>query len=202
MNDNIILVDQQDREIGFSEKMEAHRKGKLHRAFSIFVFDWNTKRMLLQKRAYGKYHSGGLWTNACCSHPRQDESMNDCLNTRINEELGLHTHFHVVNPSECDSLVHGSDVIYSCGKFSYFASFGEVSENEIDHVFLYSPVKEGTDLSAVSLNTQEVEELKWISIEELKQWMDCSPESFTAWFKPAFELAYEVLCRQTDDLDT
>lgn len=157
--------------------------------------------MLIQKRAFGKYHSGGLWSNACCSHPRKDETMADCLNTRLAEELGLSTDFHIEDPADCGLLIHGDDVIYSCGKFSYFASFGEVSENEIDHVFLYSPVDGKIDLSAISFNKQEVEEIKWVSVQELQTWMETSPQDFTTWFKPAFELAHDVLCRQARNMD-
>ena len=75
MEDLLVLVDENDREIGWREKMEVHVAGKLHRAFSVFIFDRNQKKMLLQKRAEGKYHSGGLWSNACCSHPRKGEGM-------------------------------------------------------------------------------------------------------------------------------
>ena len=100
MNDYIILVNEQDETIGYSEKMDAHKNGKLHRAFSIFIFDWNTKKMLIQKRAFEKYHSGGLWTNACCSHPLKDETMVGCLNTRLAEELGLCTDFNIKVPSD------------------------------------------------------------------------------------------------------
>ena len=137
MNEYLILVDDKDNVIGYSEKMKAHIEKLRHRAFSIFIFDWNTKRMLLQKRAYGKYHSGGLWTNACCSHPRKEESMEDCLNERIREELGLKTDFYIKDSEKCDNLFSKKDVIYRCGKFSYFSDYGDVCENEIDYVFLY-----------------------------------------------------------------
>lgn len=110
MNDYIILVDENDNEVGQAEKMEDHIKNLRHRAFSIFIFDWNTKKMLLQKRAYEKYHSGGIWTNACCSHPRINESMEQCLNTRLKEQLGLVTTFHIENPAECGLLFHGNNV--------------------------------------------------------------------------------------------
>lgn len=196
MNDEIILVNEHDEESGYAEKMYAHTHKLRHRAFSIFIFDTNTNKMLLQKRAYGKYHSGGLWTNACCSHPRMNETMEDCLNTRLKEELGLETHFHIENLANHGLLAGGDDVIYSCGKFSYFASYGEVCENEIDHVYLYSPVNSKIDWSNISFDKQEIEEIKWITIRDLKAWLEEKPEAFTAWFKPAFKLAYEVLCLQ------
>ena len=89
MEDLLVLVDENDREIGWREKMEVHVAGKLHRAFSVFIFDRNQKKMLLQKRAEGKYHSGGLWSNACCSHPRKGEGMEAALSRRLEEELGF-----------------------------------------------------------------------------------------------------------------
>lgn len=198
MKDYIILVDEQDNEIGYGEKLEVHQKDLLHRAFSIFIFDWSDHKMLLQRRASGKYHSGGLWTNACCSHPRKGEMMDDCLNSRLKEELGLNISAHIVDPDECALLVHGRDVIYSCGSFKYYAPFGNLSEHEIDHVFLYSPVIEHFSKSDFICNPDEVEEIKWVTIEELKAWMSHTPEAFTAWFKKAFDLAYEVLCRQAE----
>lgn len=200
MNDEIILVNEQDDVIGYAEKMYVHENKLLHRAFSIFIFDWTTKKLLLQKRASGKYHSGGLWTNACCSHPRKNETMEDCLNIRLKEELGMETHFRIVNPEECELLFHGTDVIYSCGKFSYFASFGDVCENEIDHVYLYSPVEDMLDLASIVYNKEEAEALTWVTIAELRAWMEREPEAFTAWFRSAFALAYDVLCRQARDM--
>lgn len=200
MNDYIILVDDRDNTTGYSEKMEAHTKNLRHRAFSIFIFDWSTKKMLLQRRAYGKYHSGGLWTNACCSHPRMDETMETCLNDRLKEELGLQTEFHIENPKEGELLLHGKDVIYWCGKFSYFSDYGDVCENEIDHVFLYSPVGHGIDWNLL-YNEQEVAELRWVTIEELEKWIEKDPDEFTTWFRPAYKLAYEVLCMQASNME-
>ena len=85
----IILVDEQDCEIGYGEKLDVHIKAQLHRAFSIFVFDWTERKMLIQKRAEGKYHSGGKWCNACCSHPRKGEVMEEALARRLQEELDM-----------------------------------------------------------------------------------------------------------------
>lgn len=201
MNTEIILVNEDDVPVGYAEKLHVHRNKLLHRAFSIFIFDWTEKKMLLQKRATEKYHSGGLWSNACCSHPRKDESIEDCLNTRLFEELGVNTAFHIVNPDDCALLIHGTDAIYSCGKFSYFADYGEVCENEIDHVFLYSPVVGENDFSRIIIDKREVDELRWVTIEELLTWMEKEPNSFTAWFRSAFDLAHQVLCRQARNLD-
>src|SRR6185436_4500009 len=118
LSEDIILVDEQDQEIGTMEKMEAHRKGVLHRAFSILIF--NSKgEMLLQKRAKSKYHSGGLWTNACCSHPLPGESMKDATNRKLLQEMGIAV------PTE---------FAYS---FQYRAELdNDLVENELDHVFV------------------------------------------------------------------
>lgn len=155
MNSDIILVNENDEIVGYAEKMDVHKKQLLHRGFSIFIFDWRTKKLLLQKRASGKYHSGGLWSNACYSHPRKDEDLNECLSIRLKEELGIETQFHIVNPKDCGLLIDEKDVIYSCGKFTYSASYGEISENEIDHVFLYSPIINSLDLSHMVYNEKE-----------------------------------------------
>lgn len=201
MDDLLVLVNEEDEEIGYGEKMDVHKNNALHRAFSIFIFDWSTHKMLLQRRAFKKYHSGGLWTNACCSHPHKDEDMETCLNARLKEELGLNTAFHIVNPDECGLLLDGADVIYSCDKFLYSAFYGDIYEHEIDNVYLYSPGYGDIDFSVIEFNRNEIEELKWVTIEELRKWMEQKPEDFTAWFKSAFELAYEVLCRQARNMD-
>ena len=201
MEDLIIWVDENDNEIGYGEKLETHIKGQLHRAFSVFIFDWSDSTMLIQRRALGKYHSGGLWSNACCSHPRKGESMEQAINNRLKEELGFICSCHIENPAELGLLLHGSDVIYSCGKFKYFAQFEELSEYEIDNVFLYSPNHNGFLKTDFIINPEEIAELKWLNIEELKLWLEKQPDAFSAWFKPAFEIAYEVLCRQAQNRD-
>lgn len=193
MNDQIILVNDQDKEIGYGEKMEVHRKELLHRAFSVFIFDRTNRTMLLQKRAAGKYHSGGLWTNACCSHPRQRETMEDCLSGRVREELGFDAQFHIVDPIECGNLQDDDDAIYSCGSFQYYARFKDLSEHEIDHVFLYCPRNRHFTEADFTINPEEAETVKWVPVEELKKWLVDAPEEFTAWFPRAFALVCEAL---------
>lgn len=196
MNDEIILVDDLDNEIGYGEKLEVHQKALLHRAFSIFIFDWSDQKMLIQRRAKDKYHSGGLWTNACCSHPRKNETMEKCLSKRLKEELGFEKQFRIADPGDSERLPDGDDVIYSCGSFKYHARFGHLSEYEIDHVFLYSPVAQSFSKTDFICNPEEADALQWITIDELRKWMGDSPEEFTAWFEKAFELAYAELERQ------
>ncbi len=188
LNQDLILVDEQDNETGYGEKMAVHRKGLLHRAFSVFIFDWKTRRMLLQRRAFGKYHSGGLWSNACCSHPRANEKMERCLSDRLWDELGLRVNLRIVDPDERRASPGAGNVIYFCGKFTYHVRFGEISEDEIDHVFLYCPPDDPFGNSEPAFDPEEVEELKWVPMEELEAWMEQKPEDFSAWFRPAFKL--------------
>lgn len=141
------------------EKLEAHRLGKLHRAFSVVLF--NPKgEMLLQKRSASKYHSGGLWTNACCSHPQPGEPMKAALQRKLKQEMGI------------DLL---PDFAF---KFHYRAELDNgLIENEVDHV--YSGVFDGKPLS----NPEEVESWKFENLETIRQRMLSNPEDYTAWFK-------------------
>ena len=155
----VILVDKCNNETGTMEKMEAHRKGKLHRAISVFIC--NTKgEWLLQRRAPGKYHSNGLWTNACCSHPRPGESAGDAANRRLMEEMGMKA---------------GLKEIFS---FTYLAELDNgLTEYEYDHVFLGI-----TDEEPV-INPKEVNEWRYISYPDLLNEVAKNPENFTVWFR-------------------
>ncbi len=161
--EHVILVADDDTELGSIEKLEAHRKGVLHRAFSIFVMD-PSGRMLLQRRALGKYHSGDLWSNACCGHPRPGEITSDAANRRLHEELGI----------ACD-LTH----LFS---FAYSAELDRgLVEHELDHVFVgWSGMDPNPD-------PNEVGEWRWMGIEQVRLWLKNEPDAFTAWFRPAFE---------------
>ncbi len=181
---DIILVDEQDQVVGFGEKMEVHRKGLLHRAFSIFIYDRENDRMLLQQRAPGKYHSGGLWTNACCSHPRKGMTMEACLNRRLGEELGLRTDLPIAAAAR--------DGFRPCGRFLYEMRQGDTGEHEMDHVFLYCPA-ETIDIDALDFDRSEIGALKWAGREELHAWLEERPEDFTAWFAPALALAERAI---------
>lgn len=155
----VILVNEYDQEIGQMEKMEAHEKGLLHRAFSVFIFN-SEGEMLLQKRALHKYHSPGLWTNSCCSHPYPNENVYDAANRRLNEEMGMST-----------------DLNFAFS-FQYKAEFDNgLIEHEYDHVFI------GRTDQAPKLNPEEVAEFKYISIDELIQDIEINPDDYTPWFK-------------------
>ena len=160
--DEVILVDSQDNELGTMEKMEAHRKGLLHRAFSIFIF--NSKgEILLQKRNSEKYHSGGLWSNTCCSHPRPLETLASATSRRLNEEMGMKTD------------------LFSTFSFQYKAHLDQdLIEHELDHVFIgYS-----NDLPYV--NAEEVEGYCYMSPELLALGLEKHPSDYSAWLKICF----------------
>ncbi len=157
----VVLVNTYDETIGTMEKMEAHKKPHLHRAFSIFIFN-EQNEMLLQRRALTKYHSGGLWTNACCSHPYPGESVEDAAKRRLMEELGIRT-----------PLKKAFDFIYQ-------AEFDNgLFEHEFDHVFV------GTYQGALSPDPCEVSDYCYRSLEQIKQDLSRSPAAFTPWFKIA-----------------
>lgn len=148
--------------------------------------------MFIQKRAKGKYHSGGKWSNACCSHPRKGEIMEEALARRLHEELGFHMpeKMRILSWPEL-SVSASEDVISKAGKFKYYAQFDGLAEYEIDHVYVYHPTEE--QLSEMKCNPDEIEEYQWVGIEELIDWMKKHPEDFSAWFKPAFDIAYDIL---------
>lgn len=157
--DNVVLVNSKDQPLGVMEKLKAHQTGALHRAFSVLIF--NSKgEILLQKRADSKYHSGGLWTNACCSHPLPDESTQDAAERRLAEEMGIK-----LRP----------DFAY---KFIYKASLdNQLIEHEYDHVFI------GYFDGEPTLNRQEASAWKYLSMNKLKADVAKHPEHYTVWFK-------------------
>ena len=158
---NVILVDERDTAVGIMEKMEVHQKALLHRAFSVFIFN-DKGEMLLQKRAEKKYHSGGLWTNACCSHPQPGEDTMESANNRLREEMGFNTALH------------------KAFTFVYKAPFENgLTEHEYDHVFV------GSFNGLIKPNPAEVEDYCYQSLDELKQSLQTHPHHFTAWFKIA-----------------
>lgn len=190
--DNIILVDEQDNEIGYGEKMEVHQKGLLHRAFSIFMIDCRKKKILLQRRAYDKYHSGGLWTNACCSHPRKGENMSLAISSRIKEELGIVTNLRIIDRFSKTEIIPNSNEIYFVGTFLYYALLGELSEHEIDYVYVYFVRTEDLN-SKINFNPKEIAEIRWVSINQLNEWLIEEPNDFTAWFETAYKMVLKIL---------
>ena len=167
--EKVILVDENDNQVGVMPKLEAHQKGLLHRAFSVFIF--NSKyELLLQKRASSKYHSGGLWTNTCCSHPREGEEILDAAKRRLIEEMGIDT-----------SLRKVYDFIYKAELDN------DLTEHEFDHV-LYGIYNEDP-----IINEDEADDFKWIDMDSLNEDIKTNGNNYTIWFKIAFEYFYNYL---------
>ena len=169
IEDKVILVDNNDNQIGLMPKLEAHEKGVLHRAFSVFIFN-NHGELMLQRRALTKYHSPGLWTNTCCSHQRDGESNIISGKRRLNEEMGFDTE------------------LFEKTSFIYKAKFDNgLIEHEFDHVLVgsynHSPI----------INSIEVDSWKWMSLENVKKDINDHPDNYTAWFKIIFEKYYKYI---------
>ena len=165
--ENVVLVDKNDNQIGLMPKMEAHHKGILHRAFSVFLVN-SQNQILLQKRSANKYHSGGLWTNTCCSHPRDGENIIDAGKRRLFEEMGIKTDLKVAF------------------NFTYKAELENgLIEHEYDHVLI------GEFNDSPILNKDEAEDWKWISIEEVGKDIIENEKDYTVWFVIAFEYFYK-----------
>jgi isopentenyl-diphosphate delta-isomerase len=170
--EKVILVDKNDHPVGEMEKMEAHEKAVLHRAFSIFVFNKHNK-LMLQQRALSKYHSPGLWTNTCCSHPRPGESILDAGHRRLTEEMGF----------DCE--------IEKIFDFIYKAELDQgLTEHEFDHVFF------GRYNENPVINPEEVASWKWMEMADIAGDMKKNPESYTVWFRIAFERVFVYLQNQ------
>ncbi len=169
MPEFVVLVDNNDNQIGLMEKQAAHLNPTLHRAFSIFIF--NSKgEMLLQQRALTKYHTPGLWTNTCCSHPRDGESLADATKRRLKEEMGMECEL-----KEVFNFIYKADVMQG------------LIEHEFDHVFV------GTTDAIPIINREEVEVYKYETVENIKKDIEKHPEVYTAWFKIAFAKLLHVI---------
>lgn len=158
LHEDVILVDSEDRELGIGEKLETHRRGALHRAFSVMIWDKNG-RLLLQRRQIDKYHSGGLWTNTCCGHPRPGESAGEAAFRRLDEEMGF------------------SCPLTPMGTFTYRAELGDdLIEHEIVHIF------RGRYDGAVAPNPEECDGFSWSNPDVIRRQADAVPHAFSAWF--------------------
>lgn len=167
--ENVILVNKNDEQIGLMPKLEAHEKAVLHRAFSVFVLN-NKNEIMLQQRAQHKYHSPLLWTNTCCSHQREGETNLQAGSRRLFEEMGFKT--------ELKELFH----------FIYKAPFDNgLTEHELDHVMI------GYYDESPIINPDEVHDWKWMSIEAVQSDMIVCPDAYTVWFKIIFEEFYHFL---------
>ena len=163
MEENVILVDKNDTQIGLMSKLDAHKKGVLHRAFSVFVLN-NNNEIMLQKRAYNKYHSGGLWTNTCCSHQREGENSIEAGKRRLLEEMGFETELKIIT------------------SFIYKVEFENgLTEHELDYLLI------GKYLKSPVINKQEVADWKWMKVELIADDIKLNPKNYTSWFKIIFD---------------
>lgn len=167
--EKVILVNDKDEAIGLMPKMEAHQKGLLHRAFSVFVFN-DKNELMLQQRALDKYHSPGLWTNTCCSHQREGETNIAAGKRRLQEEMGFTT--------DLDDTI----------SFIYKAPFDNgLTEHEFDHILV------GKYNDIPNLNPEEAASWKWMSLEGVAEDMQRHPGVYTAWFKIIFDKYYQTI---------
>jgi isopentenyl-diphosphate delta-isomerase len=167
--EHVILVNERDEPQGTMEKMEAHQKAVLHRAFSVFIFNQHNE-LMLQQRALHKYHSPGLWTNTCCSHQRMGEDSVDAGRRRLREEMGFET-----------------DLTFK-GSFIYKAPFDNgLTEHELDHILV------GHYTGEPRINSEEVASWRWISMNDLKKDIDQNPDLYTVWFKIIFDKYCELI---------
>lgn len=172
----VVLVDPNDQPIGKMEKMEAHEKGILHRAFSAFIFN-DKNELMLQQRAFSKYHSPGLWTNTCCSHPRHNEKPVKAVHRRMVEEMGF----------DCE--------VEPAFTFNYKADVGQgLIEHEFDHVFI------GYSQKQPQINPDEVNDWKYMRMEDIRKDMDQHPDRYTVWFKIAFDEVEQFLMKTKKQL--
>ena len=169
IQEQVIVVDENDVVLGSMEKMEAHRNPVLHRAISVFIVN-SEGEWLLQQRALGKYHSNGLWTNTCCSHPQPGESSLDAANRRLAEEMGLKAEltekFHFIYREPLDN---------------------DLTEYELDHVFV------GVSNQVPNINTNEVLSYKYIAYDDLKKDIETNPDNYTVWFLKIADKVNEYL---------
>lgn len=169
MKEKVILVDKDDQKIGEREKIDAHLRGDLHRAFSIFIFN-SEGQVLLQKRALGKYHSPGLWANACCGHPRPGEDLIQAAHRRLKEEMGF----------DCK--------LSRISSFFYETKFKNgLKENEIDHILI------GRFDGTPKINTEEASNYRWSEVSKIEGEIREKPEIFCHWFKIAIKVVNHAL---------
>ncbi|MCR4626999.1 MAG: isopentenyl-diphosphate Delta-isomerase [Treponema sp.] len=170
MENEVVLVNIFDQAIGTLPKLEAHKQGKLHRAFSIFIYDGD--RLLIQRRAAGKYHSAGLWANSCCSHPRPDEELNDAAKRRLLEEAGI------------------SCALKEVSSFIYRAEFDNgLTEYELDHIFV------GEYGGKFIRNEEEADDMCFVDMKQLSTNVLEHPEKYAAWFITAYPIFLHAIKR-------
>ena len=177
MEEHVILVDENDHVLGTMPKMEAHLQNKLHRAFSVFIFNSNNE-LLIHQRAAEKYHSANLWTNTCCSHQRPNENNIEAAERRLEEEMGM----------QAENLVDKFHFIYQVKLEN------DLYEHELDHVLV------GVSNEDPTPNPNEAQDYRWINIDDLKKEIEQKPEDFTFWFKKIIAEYSESLSPEYESL--
>ncbi len=177
MEEHVILVDENDHILGTMPKMEAHLQNKLHRAFSVFIFNSNNE-LLIHQRAADKYHSANLWTNTCCSHQRPNENNIEAAERRLEEEMGM----------QAENLVDKFHFIYQVKLEN------DLYEHELDHVLV------GVSNEDPNPNPNEAQDYRWINIDDLKKEIEQKPEDFTFWFKKIIAEYSESLSPEYESL--
>lgn len=177
MEEHVILVDENDQVLGTMPKMEAHLQNKLHRAFSVFIFNSNNE-LLIHQRAADKYHSANLWTNTCCSHQRPNENNIEAAERRLEEEMGM----------QAENLVDKFHFIYQVKLEN------DLYEHELDHVLV------GVSNEDPNPNPSEAQDYRWINIDDLKKEIEQKPEDFTFWFKKIIAEYSESLSPEYESL--
>ena len=167
----VLLVDEHDNVISTMRKEQAHIEGKLHRAFSIFLINKESGKLLLQQRSIKKYHSGGLWSNSCCSHQYNGEKLYESLIRCIQTELG-----NGININNIKEI----------GTFTYYSDYGMIKEHEIDHVFVY--VADDSMCKHIVPNKMEIDNIKWLNLKEVESIYNERKSEFTSWFYEAYTL--------------
>jgi len=175
MQDLVVLVDTKDREKGVMDKLEAHQKGLLHRAFSVLIFN-SSNQFLIQRRADNKYHSAGLWSNTCCSHPMPRETISEASRRRLKEEMGL----------TVDTLKESYSIIYKVDFENGLV------EHELDHIII------GFTDAVPVLNKKEASDWKYISYTDLKKDISEHSDAYTFWFRMIFEKAYRLAMKANE----
>ena len=207
MKDALIWVDEKDNETGYGEKLATHRDRILHRAFSVFIYNWRDRKMLLQCRADDKYHSGGLWCNACCSHPRFGETMIQTINNRLREELGLNCELKIADPYYSGRGIDVNHTLFTCGTLIYHSDLGNIGEDEVDHVFLlFTDRADCSEAQTIPFSHDEIKTIRWMSIHDIEADFTRNPNAYSVWFQPAYKCALKVLKSQASyrkiDIDT
>lgn len=165
------IINKYETIIEYGTKDRVHREGLLHRAFSVFLYDTTRKVVLIQKRAFSKYHSGGLWSNSCCSHKYKNETWEESIARCLKDELSI----------EEKSIKRFTKHL---GTFYYFSDYGNIKEHENDRVILYTP--EVQIITQIVPNQNEVMELRWMCIDDIDKALRENPSEFTSWFPKAY----------------